>query len=384
MTLRPPWKGYSYAVQFSVLLEGVEWESEQKVCFFWISVCLSVKEHSHGDLSGGWAPEMRYTPCAYSKRLIDNPVAIFAGSPSSNMHRSTLMKNFKVWVNFGFNEEETWTCIDTVSPPAGSSLNLRRYFRKDARNANAGTSERHEGRVSCRQVCVTARLYRIDASWEERVSLQSILAGLPASCLVGGLSVLWGEFLGGLAERQMCHGTFIWSWRSPTGARGSTALSLSPDMAPRLTDSLPVGGPMDLPGMEAARWAPRSQAEGLWGPPEDGSGVRKSLLIAAWVPTALQRAPGSSPSVLSWPRALRAQPAAWLWKDTKESEGGRRVFRCQKGCALGDVPGHPGIWVEVPYPREEGPTLASHTWRSESERCSIVLTLCDPWTVYSP
>ena len=33
-----------------------------------------------------------------------------------------------------------------------------------------------------------------DASWEERASLRSVLVGPPASCLVGGLSVLWGVF----------------------------------------------------------------------------------------------------------------------------------------------------------------------------------------------
>lgn len=99
MTLRPPWKGYSYAVQFSVLLEGVEWESEQKVCFFWISVCSSVKEHSHGDLSGDWALEMTYKPCAYSKCLIDNPVTTCAGCPSSNMHHFLWWKILKFeWI----------------------------------------------------------------------------------------------------------------------------------------------------------------------------------------------------------------------------------------------------------------------------------------------
>lgn len=214
MTLRPPWKGYSYAVQFSVLLEGVEWESEQKVCFFWISVCSSVKEHSHGDLSGDWALEMTYKPCAYSKCLIDNPVTTCAGCPSSNMHHFTLMKNFEVWVNFGFKEKETWTCIETASPPAGSSVNPRRYFWKDVRNANAGPSELHE--CGCHaDRCVSQDVSaELDASWEERLSLQSILVGLLASCLVGGLLILWGEFLGDMAERQTCRGTFTWSWRS--------------------------------------------------------------------------------------------------------------------------------------------------------------------------
>ena len=93
-----------------VFLEGVEGESEQKVCFFWISVCSSVKDHSDGDLSGLWALETKCKLCAYSKCLI---VTTSAGCPSSNMHRFTLMKNVKVWVNFGFKEE---TRASTESP----------------------------------------------------------------------------------------------------------------------------------------------------------------------------------------------------------------------------------------------------------------------------
>lgn len=93
------------------------------------------------------------------------------------------------------------------------------------RNVNAGPSECRACRASRGQVCVTACLCRIRRFLEELVSLQSILLGLPASCLVGGLSVLWGGLLGGLAERQTCRVTSAWSWRSlcrtPGGAWGS-------------------------------------------------------------------------------------------------------------------------------------------------------------------
>ena len=84
---------------------------------------------------------------------------------------------------------------------------------------NSSRAGRHADR------CVSACLCRIGRFLEELVSLQSILLGLPTSCLVGGLSVLWGGLLGGLAERQTCRVTSAWSWRSlcraPGGAWGS-------------------------------------------------------------------------------------------------------------------------------------------------------------------
>ena len=107
----------------------------------------------------------------------------------------------------------------------------------------------------------------------------------------------------------------------------------------RLTDSLPVGGPMDLPSMEAARCAPRSQAEGLWGPPEDGSGVRKSLLIAAWVPYS----PSESTRVLSM--------GAFMAKGT-QSAGSCMALKRHKGV---------GGW-EASLPPSEGLCSPRCSW----------------------